>query len=163
MLDQVKRDGGDKRVASAGDRLSLGQLMFLIAGAALGLGLLPVRSAAHFPVTGPYGLSLQGMVIAFYGTVSGITMAAFFLLVMGRLRDRRPWGPAAVTLFVTGLTAWVFLPMVVIGWIRNSARSNHLAFSCALTSRIVQKRTRSRRFITSGPRLASLSSSAVAA
>ncbi len=59
------------------DRLSLGQLMILIAGAAVGLGLLPLGSLSHLPVYGRTGISWQGLVIALYGTVSGATMAAF--------------------------------------------------------------------------------------
>ena len=120
MLHSTKRDGVPDESVPASDRLSLGQFMILIAGAALGLGLLPLGSAVHFPVFGRYGISLQGLVIALYGTVSGITMAALILLVASRLQSRRPWGPAAVSLFVAGVTAWLFLPMVAAGWIRNS-------------------------------------------
>jgi hypothetical protein len=120
MLNSTVRDGDPGAAVPAGDRLSLGQLMILIAGAALGLGLLPLGPAAHLPVFGPNGVSLQGVVIAVYGTVSGVTMAAVILLVASWWRSRRPWGPAAVSLFVAGVTAWLFLPMVAAGWIRNS-------------------------------------------
>jgi hypothetical protein len=102
------------------DRLSLGQLMILIAGAAIGLGLLPLGAASHLPVFGPNGVSWQGLVIALYGTISGVTMTAFVLLVANRLRIRRAWGPAAVCLFASGITAWLFLPMVAVSWIHAS-------------------------------------------
>jgi hypothetical protein len=120
MLYGVNQNRAASTAIAPGDRLSLGELMVLIAGAALGIGLLPVGSAVHFPVTGPFGLSLQGLLIVSYGTISGITMAAMILLIASRVRAGRPWGPAAVSLFVARLTAWVFLPMVIAGWIRNS-------------------------------------------
>jgi hypothetical protein len=102
------------------DRLSLGQLMILIAGAAVGLGLLPLGSLSHLPVYGRTGISWQGLVIALYGTVSGATMAAFVLLIVNHLIARRKWGPGAVSLFTSGITAWTFLPMVAVSWIRAS-------------------------------------------
>ena len=103
--------------------------MILIAGAALGLGLLPLGSATHLPVFGPNGVSLQGLVIAVHGTASGVTMAAVILLVASWWRSRRPWGPAAVSLFVAGFTAWLFLPMVAAGWIRNSGAFQPFSYS----------------------------------
>jgi hypothetical protein len=108
------------RLTQTGDRMSLGQLMILIAGAALGLGLLPLGSLSHLAVYGPSGVSWQGLVIALYGTVSGVTMAAFVLLIVNRLHVRRTWGPAAVSLFTAGITAWIFLPMVAVSWIHAS-------------------------------------------
>jgi hypothetical protein len=120
MTDLAERAEAANPITHARDRLSIGQLMILIAGAAIGVGLLPLGAASHLPVFGPTGVSLQGLVIALYGTVSGITMAAFVLLIANRLRARRTWGPAAVCLFVAGLTAWLFLPMVAVSWIQAS-------------------------------------------
>ena len=108
------------RSRSALDRLSLGELMILIAGGAVGLGLLPLGVASHLPAFGPNGVSLQGVVVACYGTLSGITMAAMILLLVDRLKLRRPWGPAAVSLFVAGFTSWLFLPIVAFSWIQAS-------------------------------------------
>ncbi len=115
----TRAEGGEESTQRK-DRLSLGQLMILIAGGAVGLSLLPLGAASHMPVFGPAGISPQGLVIAGYGTVSGITMAAFVLLLVNRIRVRREWGPAAVCLFTAGLTAWVFLPMVAVSWIQAS-------------------------------------------
>jgi hypothetical protein len=97
MLYSTKRDGVPDESVPASDRLSLGQFMILIAGAALGLGLLPLGSAVRFPVFGPSGISLQGLVIALYGTVSGVTMAALTqdILSLNRARPRHP--PVYVT------------------------------------------------------------------
>ncbi len=94
--------------------------MTLIAGAAIGLGLLPLGKASHLPAFGPNGISWQGLVIALYGTISGFTMAAVILLVADRLRVHRPWGPSAVCLFAAGITAWLFLPMVAASWVQAS-------------------------------------------
>ena len=102
----------------ADDRLSLNALMALVAGAALGLGLLPLGSRTG--AFGPDGPSWQAAVIVFYGTLSGVTMAALILLVASRIRSRRVWRPAAVSLFVAGLTAWLFLPMVATMWVQQS-------------------------------------------
>jgi hypothetical protein len=122
MRIPVESAGGGDTIIPAGDRLSLGQLMILVAGAALGLGLLPLGAATHLPVVGPNGISWQGLLIGSYGTLSGVTMAAFVLMVAGRLRARRTWGPAAVSLFVAGLTAWLFLPMVATTWVQVSGK-----------------------------------------
>ena len=49
-------------ITQSGDRLTLGHLMMLVAGAALGLGLLPLRAACQLPVFEPDGISWQGLV-----------------------------------------------------------------------------------------------------
>jgi hypothetical protein len=120
MADLAAGAEGALRMVRTRDRLTLGELMTLIAGAAVGLGLLPLASLSHLPVYGPSGVSWQALVIALYGTVSGVTMAAFVLLTVARLRVRRTWGPAAVCLFTAGVTAWLFLPMVAVSWIQAS-------------------------------------------
>ncbi len=120
MSDSAEVAASTETMSRTKDRLSLGQLMILIAGGAVGLSLLPLGAASHMPVFGPAGISQQGLVIACYGTVSGITMAAFVLLLVNRIHVRRAWGPAAVCLFTAGLTAWLFLPMVAASWIRAS-------------------------------------------
>jgi hypothetical protein len=117
MSSDLDREHTSEFCGRVNDRLSLGKSMILIAGAAFGLGLLPLGAATHQPVFGPSGISWQGMIITFYGALSGITMAAFCLLVADRMRCRRPWGPAAVSLFAAGFTAWLFLPMVAAAWV----------------------------------------------
>ena len=92
--------------------------MALVGGAAVGLGLLPLGSRTG--AIGPDGPPWQAVVIVSYGALSGVTMAAFVLLILDRIRSRRTWGPAAVSLFVAGLTAWLFLPMVAATWVQQS-------------------------------------------
>ncbi len=55
-------------------------------------------------------------------------MAALILLAVNRLRERRTWGPAAVSLFVAGVTAWLFLPMVAASWVQQSGVFEPFAF-----------------------------------
>ncbi len=120
MLSEMTGSSAADKTSSCRDRLSLGQMMILVAGAGLGLGLLPLGHASHLPFLGPNGISLQGFAIASYGIVSGVTMSALVLLIIDRWRNCRSWGPAAVSLFASGLTAWLFVPMVAVAWIHAS-------------------------------------------
>lgn len=107
-----------ERSDNAIEQLTLWDALVLISGASVGLWLLVLAGKGG---TIPRGVaSPAGLVFGFYATISGITMAALPLMVWDRLFRRHVWRAGALSLFLAGSTAWLFLPMIVSGMLMQS-------------------------------------------
>jgi hypothetical protein len=89
------------------EQLSLGQLMVLTGGAAIGMA---VYQSARHNLQFNIDLGWKEVVFACYLSLAGVAMAAAVMLAIERFRWRRPWSPPAVALFVAGLVAWCQMP-----------------------------------------------------
>jgi hypothetical protein len=55
---------------------------------------------------------------AFYSCLSGLNMGALILLVVDRLKTRRPWRVGAIMLFTMGMASWLWTTHVAREFIR---------------------------------------------
>ncbi|MGE3818166.1 MAG: hypothetical protein AB7I30_01910 [Isosphaeraceae bacterium] len=107
--------GGDFRR----DRISVRELMVLIAGVAVGVWIvLPdLKDASADPVT---GVGLLGVI----GVLGGLSFVGVPLLLWERFRSNAerttgPWGPGRLTWFATGTSAWLLWPPIVAARIQG--------------------------------------------
>ena len=90
------------------EQLSLGQLMLLVSGAAVGMA---VFQASRVGLLLPFELGYSELVFGCYLSLAGVAMVAAVMMVVEKLRWGRPWSPPATALFVVGLLAWCLAPL----------------------------------------------------
>src|SRR4051812_25085442 len=97
------------RPGRRGRRLTIWELMLLIAGVAVGLGLF----AGEWKRQDAMG-SLGGWLIVTAGVLGGLSLVGPPLLLGERFRNRnRPWRAGKILWFAQGMASWLLWPPVV--------------------------------------------------
>jgi hypothetical protein len=104
----------ESSVPRRAERLSVGMVMLLIAGAALGFSMIvdELRSlnlnAQAEPHFGPWDLIASLVVVFVLGGLSSVGPPLLLLR-----RTRRPWGPGRILWFAQGTASWLLWPPVL--------------------------------------------------
>ncbi len=119
-------------VEERNDRFTIGAMMLLTAGAALGLwlgvGLLRGEQARGDPTR--YEIWFFAIVYL----LGGLSMAGCVILLIERLRrrDRRPWRSGKLMWFAHGTASWLLWPPIVYGRFRHVPRGDSMSEVCYL-------------------------------
>jgi hypothetical protein len=103
-----RRDSASRR-SRARDRLGVGELMLLIAGIALGLWLIGLRTRPRAQL----GLNHEQWFLLVVGVLGGLALVGVPLLLVERRSLRRHWGPGRLLWFSTGTATWLMWPPIV--------------------------------------------------
>jgi hypothetical protein len=113
------------------EQLTIGQLLVLMGGAAVGMA---VYQTARENLATNEGLRFGWIEVVFtcYLALGGVAMVAAVLMLLERWRFRRPWSPPAAALFVVGLLAWCTTPLVASTFLVLGTSYNSRWFDRAL-------------------------------
>jgi hypothetical protein len=106
------------------ERLSLLQLLFLVAGVGIGLAVTrPIWSAPY--KSGPDDpINIVPVAVrVIVAILSGISFLGVPLLLTRLTRRRSPWGPGKVAWFAQGTAAWLLWPPILYYQVSHSPRS----------------------------------------
>jgi hypothetical protein len=123
MQDQGRGQPAGSAAPTA-KRLHILELMFLIAGAAVGLWLiqLDLRSGK--------GSREELLSLTVVMVLGGFSLVGPPLLLWERRRDRRPWRAGQVLWFTQGMASWLLWPPVVYSRVRGGDFSGTISGPC---------------------------------
>lgn len=107
------------------ERLTIGVLMALIAGAAVGLCLV-ASSLREAGGSDP----IERGVLAVVGLLGGLSLVGPPLLLMSRRRRRGGWGGGRFLWFVQGTATWLMWPPVVYKVVRGGKYGDSMSGVC---------------------------------
>ena len=116
----------DPRQAKRPQRLSILEMMVLVAGAALGIWLV----SADVVAVGSARLEPGGWMLVIVGLLGGVSAVGVPLLLIELRRRRSLWGAGKVLWFSQGMASWLLWPPVIYGRIQGHKFGDSMAGTC---------------------------------